>query len=59
MNELEGIIEVTFDLSDRLATVTYDTDTADVTAIAEAIDRANDLMRPDDDNAQDADRVLG
>ncbi len=59
MNVLEGIIEVTFDLSDRMATVTYDTDVADVDAITEAIDRANDLMRPEDDNAEDADRVLG
>ena len=50
---------MTFDLSGRLATVTYDVDTADVTAITDAIDRANDLMRPEDDNAEDADRVLG
>ena len=50
---------MTFDLSGRLATVTYDADTADVTAITDAIDRANDLMRPEDDNAEDADRVLG
>ena len=55
---LEGIIEVTFDLSDRLATVIYDVDIADVVAITDAIDRANDLMRPEDDNAEDADRVL-
>ena len=42
-----------------MATVTYDTDAADVEAITAAIDRANDLMRPEDDNAADADRVLG
>ena len=34
-----------------MATVTYDPATADVTAITDAIDRANDLMRPEDDNA--------
>ena len=50
---------MTFDLADRTATVLYDPDTADVTAITNAIDRANDLMRPEDDNAQDAGRVLG
>ena len=50
---------MTFDLSDRMATVTYDPATADVTAITDAIDRANDLMRPEDDNAEDAGRVLG
>ena len=50
---------MTFDLGDRMATVTYDTDVADAAAITAAIDRANDLTRPDDDNAEDADRVLG
>lgn len=59
MNVLEGIIEVTFDLGDRMATVIYDADAADVDVIADAIDRANDLMRPEDDNAEDAGRVLG
>ena len=49
---------MTFDLSDRMATVIYDAGTADVDAITAAIDRANDLMRPEDDNAEDADRVL-
>ena len=50
---------MSFDLSDRMATVVYDADVADVDAITAAIDRANDLMRPEDDNAEDADRVLG
>ena len=50
---------MTFDLSDRMTTVTYDINVADVDAIIAAIDRANDLMRPEDDNAEDADRVLG
>ena len=58
MNVLEGIIEVSFDLGDRMATVVYDADTADVGAITDAIDRANDLMRPEDDNAEDAGLVL-
>lgn len=47
-----------FDLGERLATVVYDSDLADVDAIREAIDRANDLMRPEDDQADDAGRVL-
>ena len=50
---------MSFDLGDRLATVVYDTATADVGAITDAIDRANDLMCPEDDNAEDAGRVLG
>ena len=50
---------MSFDLGDRLAAVVYDTATADVGAITAAIDRANDLMRPEDDNAEDAGRVLG
>ena len=50
---------MSFDLSDRMATVVYDADVVDVDAITVAIDRANDLMRPEDDNAEDADRVLG
>ncbi len=49
---------MSFDFGDRLATVIYDTATADVGAITDAIDRANDLMRPEDDNAEDAGRVL-
>ncbi len=47
-----------FDLGKRLATVTYDPATADADAIHAAIDRANDLMRPDEDQASDAGRVL-
>ena len=50
---------MSFDLGDRMATVVYDADKADVGAINDAIDRANDLMRPEDDNAEDAGRVLG
>ena len=50
---------MSFDLGDRMATVVYDADTADVGAITAAIDRANGLMRPEDDNAEDAGRVLG
>ena len=50
---------MSFDLGDRMATVVYDVDTADIRAITDAIDRANDLMRPEDDNAEDAGRVLG
>ena len=50
---------MSFDLGERLATVVYDAETADVGAITDAIDRANDLMRPEDDNAEDAGRVLG
>ena len=49
---------MSFDLGDRLATVVYDAAIADVGAITDAIDRANDLMRPEDDNAEDAGRVL-
>ncbi len=49
---------MTFDLGDRLASVTYDPATADPAAIRAAIDRANDLMRPDEDQADDAGRVL-
>ena len=49
---------MSFDLGDRMATVVYDTATADVGAIIEAIGRANDLMRPEDDNAEDAGLVL-
>ena len=49
---------MSFDLGDRLATVVYDTATADVGAITDAIDRANDLMRPEDDQAEDAGLVL-
>ena len=48
-----------FDLGVRLATVVYDPVVADPDAIVEAIDRSNDLMRPDDDQADDASRVLG
>ena len=49
-----------FDLGDRLATVVYDPAlVANPDAIVEAIDRANDLMRPDGDQAYDASRVLG
>ena len=47
-----------FDLGSRLATVVYDPEVADPDTIVEAIDRANDLMRPDDDEADDASRVL-
>ena len=50
---------MSFELGDRMATVVYDAETADVGAIITAIARANDLMRPEDDNAEDADRVLG
>ena len=48
-----------FDLGDRLATVVYNPSVADADTIVEAIDRANDLMRPDGDQADDAGRVLG
>ena len=48
-----------FDLGARIATVIYDPAVADPDAIVEAIDRANELMRPDDDQADDASRVLG
>ena len=59
VNSLEGIVSVKFDLGDRLATVVYDPSVADPDAIVEAIDRANELMRPDGDQADDASRVLG
>ena len=49
---------MSFDLGDRMVTVVYDADLADVDAITDAIDRANDLMRPEDDNAEDAGRML-
>ena len=49
---------MSFNLGDRMATVVYDAGLADVDAITDAIDRANDLMRPEDDNAEDAGRVL-
>ena len=55
VNQLEGIVYVTFELSDRTATVVYDTSLADVREIVAAIDRANDPMRPQDD----AGRALG
>ena len=55
---MEGIVSVKFDLGVRLATVIYDPAVADPDAIVEAIDRANDLMRPDDDQTDDASRVL-
>ena len=58
VNSLEGIVTVKFDLGDRLATVVYDPAVADPDAIVEAIDRANELMGPDDDQADDASRVL-
>ena len=48
-----------FGLGDRVATVIYDPAVADPDAIVEAIDRANDLMRPDSDQVDDASRVLG
>ena len=48
-----------FDLGSRIATVVYDPAVADPDAIVEAIDLANELMRPDDDQADDASRVLG
>ena len=48
-----------FDLGDRVATVVYNPSVADPDAIVEAIDRANELMRPDGDQADDAGRVLG
>ena len=48
-----------FDLGERLATVVYDPTVVDPNAIVEAIDRANELMRPDGDQADDASRVLG
>ena len=48
-----------FDLGERLATVAYDPAVANPDAIVEAIDRANELMRPDGDQADDASRVLG
>lgn len=51
-------MSVEFDLATRLATVKYDA-TADTVEIRAAIDRANELMRPDDDQAADAGRVLG
>ena len=54
---MEGIVSVKFDLGSRLATVVYDPAVA-AAAIVEAIDRANELMRPDDDQADDASRVL-
>ena len=47
-----------FDLGERLATVVYDPAVADADTIVETIDRANDLMRPDGDQADDASRVL-
>ena len=37
----------------------YDPAVADADAIVEAIDRANELMRPDSDQSDDAGRVLG
>ena len=48
-----------FDLGDRVATVVYDPTLADPVAIVEAIDRANEVMRPDGDQADEADSVLG
>ena len=47
-----------FDPGKKQATVTYDPAIADSDAIRDAIDRANDLMRGDDDQADDAGRVL-
>ena len=58
VNKINGIVSVGFDLGQRLATVTYDPAVAKVDAIRDAVDRANDLMRPDDDQASDAGRVL-
>ena len=48
-----------FGLGDRVATVIYDPAVADADTIVEAIDKANELMRPDGDQADDAGRVLG
>ncbi len=48
-----------FDPGSKRATVTYDPAIADPDAIRDAIDRANDLMAPGDDEAsEDAGRVL-
>lgn len=47
-----------FDPGKKQATVTYDPATADPDAIRAAIDRANDSMAPDDDDASAAGRVL-
>ena len=47
-----------FDSGEKRATVTYDPAVADSDAIRDAIDRANDLMGGDDDQADDAGRVL-
>ena len=48
-----------FDPGKKQATVTYDPAIADSDAILDAIDRANDLMAPGDDEAsEDAGRVL-
>ena len=47
-----------FDPGKKQATVTYDPAIADSDAIRDAIDRANDLMGGDEDQADDAERVL-
>ena len=47
-----------FDSGEKLATVTYDPAIADSDSIRDAIDRADNLMRGDDDQADDAERVL-
>ena len=49
---------VKFDPGKKQATVTYDPAIADSDAIRDAIDRANDLMRGDDNQADDAGQVL-
>ena len=56
---MEGIVEVSFDLAERLATVVYDPAAADIEAIYDAVDRANEMMRPEDDEADKAGRILG
>ena len=48
-----------FDFGDRVAIVVYDPAVADPNAIVESIDRANEMMRPDGDQADDVGRVLG
>jgi|TARA_Y100000294_G_scaffold93585_1_gene87115 copper chaperone CopZ len=59
VNQLPGIVKFSYDEGKKEATVVFDSSQVDREAVSAAITKANADMSDDDDDAEDASKVLG
>ena len=59
MNKLQGIVKFSYNEGTKEATVEFDPSQVDREAVSAAITKANADMSDDDDDTEDASKVLG